>query len=193
MKISISITILCFICLPIFGRTVEDYTFVKATADKHGILSAEFYDQAPFEIDSLNSYLPDRIRNRNPSDIIELHGGILWEGPLRVVYTIEIEGDQISSFTIKFTGLPKPTKLIDPEYPSKALSSGIEGYVIINVSIDQTGTVEDLKVTDSKPRGYFFERSVLRAYRKWEFEMPKVDGKSIPVQVSHRVEFRLIP
>ena len=71
-----------------------------------------------------------------------------------------------------------PLVRIDPQYPPKAKARGISGWVEVMFTIGPAGTVEDLKVTASSPRGVF-ERAVLRAVRRWRYNPKIVDGKPV--------------
>ncbi len=173
------------------GETVEGYTYLKASANGDGLVTAEFYDQPPFSLPEFNQYLLDQVLKNDPSDVIDLHGGKLWEGPLRIDYTIELEDNDLKSFDIEFEGLPMPQRPLSIEYPKKARFEEIEGYVLISISITDSGKVEDVTVIESTPEGVF-DRTVLRTYRRWKFVMPTVDGKPIPVKTNHRIFFKLV-
>jgi protein TonB len=71
-----------------------------------------------------------------------------------------------------------PLVRVDPQYPPKAKQRGISGWVEVMFTIGPAGTVEDLKVTASSPKGVF-ERSVLRAVRRWRYNPKIVDGNPV--------------
>jgi protein TonB len=71
-----------------------------------------------------------------------------------------------------------PLVRVDPQYPPRAKQRGISGWVEVEFTIGPAGTVEDLKVLRSNPRG-IFERSVLRAVRRWRYNPKVVDGKAV--------------
>ncbi len=71
-----------------------------------------------------------------------------------------------------------PLVRIDPEYPPKAKQRGISGWVELEFTIGPAGTVEDLKILRSHPRGVF-DRAVLRAVRRWRYNPKIVDGKPV--------------
>jgi periplasmic protein TonB len=62
---------------------------------------------------------------------------------------------------------------INPEYPSRARSRGVEGWVQIEFTITPAGTVKDPKVIDAEPKG-LFERAALEAISRWKYN-PKVE------------------
>lgn len=72
-----------------------------------------------------------------------------------------------------------PLVRVNPQYPARALSRGIEGWVDVEFTITAAGTVKDPVVVEADPKG-LFERAALRAIRKWKYN-PKVDH-GVPVE-----------
>ena len=78
-----------------------------------------------------------------------------------------------------------------PYFPRKALRLGYEGYVLIEFDVDTDGAVLDPYVVESNPAG-IFERSAIKAVRKWVYEAPKYQGQSVKVNsVQVRLNFNL--
>ena len=67
-----------------------------------------------------------------------------------------------------------PLVRINPDYPSRALSSGIEGWVLVQFTITATGAVRDPVVVDSEPPK-IFDAAALKAVARWRYN-PKVEG-----------------
>ncbi|HEX6999020.1 MAG TPA: energy transducer TonB [Gammaproteobacteria bacterium] len=67
-----------------------------------------------------------------------------------------------------------PLVRIAPEYPPRALSRGIEGWVQVQFTITPTGTVKDPVVVNADPKGVF-EDAALRAISRWRYN-PKIEG-----------------
>jgi periplasmic protein TonB len=67
-----------------------------------------------------------------------------------------------------------PLVRINPEYPPRALSRGIEGWVQVQFTISETGSVIDAIVVDSSPKNVFDE-AALKAIGRWRYN-PKVEG-----------------
>jgi len=65
-----------------------------------------------------------------------------------------------------------PLVRINPEYPPRALSRGIQGWVIVQFTISATGTVKDQKVVDSSNN--IFDDAALKAIARWRYN-PKVE------------------
>lgn len=71
-----------------------------------------------------------------------------------------------------------PVVRVNPEYPASARRRGIEGFVTVRFTIGPSGRVTDATVIDSKPPGVF-DRSVLKAIRRWRYDPKLVDGKPV--------------
>lgn len=74
-----------------------------------------------------------------------------------------------------------PIVRVQPVYPRRALTRNIEGWVLVEFVVTETGTVRDPVVLVAEPPG-FFERAALNAVVKFKYK-PKVDGGE-PVAVS---------
>lgn len=80
---------------------------------------------------------------------------------------------------------------VSVSYPQRALQRGIEGYVILEYTVDETGSVIDPVVIESKPMG-IFDRAAIEASSKFVYEPKVVDGEAVRTEgVKHRVEFEL--
>ena len=83
-----------------------------------------------------------------------------------------------------------PLLRIDPDYPRKAARAGEEGWVKIEFTITERGTVVDAVVVEARPRR-IFNRSALTAIRKWQFKPKHANGKPVPRKASQVIEFNL--
>ncbi len=73
----------------------------------------------------------------------------------------------------------------------RALSRGIEGYVIVEYTVTETGTVEDVTVVASEPEGVFDESAVAAA-AQFEYRPRIVDGQPVRVPgVRNRFQFTM--
>ena len=84
------------------------------------------------------------------------------------------------------------TPLVDipPNYPQRALSAGIEGEVTLAFTITAEGRVENLRVTEAKPRGVF-EREARRAAGRWRFAPRRENGRPVAREATKTLYFRL--
>lgn len=67
-----------------------------------------------------------------------------------------------------------PLVRIAPEYPPRALSRGLEGWVQVQFTITATGTVKDPVVVNAEPKG-IFDDAALKSIARWRYN-PKVEG-----------------
>lgn len=83
-----------------------------------------------------------------------------------------------------------PLVRINPQYPRDAAMNQIEGYVTIEFTITETGSVRDPRVIDSKPPRVF-DREAIRAILRWKFKPRVVDGTAIARQAVQTIDFNL--
>src|SRR5690606_32586966 len=67
-----------------------------------------------------------------------------------------------------------PLVRVPPEYPPRALTRGLEGWVLVQFTITTIGTVKDAVVVDAQPEGVFND-AALKAIARWRYN-PRVDG-----------------
>ncbi len=86
--------------------------------------------------------------------------------------------------------IPPPKKLRDvkPIYPPEAQSAGIQGVVILEVTIAADGRVSDARVLRSIPP---LDDAALAAVRGWEFTPTLLNGVPVPVIMTVTVNFTL--
>lgn len=72
-------------------------------------------------------------------------------------------------------------KVVAPEYPRRAMSRGVVGYVMLEYSIDERGRATDVTVVESMPEKTF-DRSSIRALKASRFAKPEIDGKAHVVE-----------
>ncbi len=83
-----------------------------------------------------------------------------------------------------------PLVKIAPRYPRRAALAGKEGWVKLEFTVTETGTVKDVTVLEASPKGYF-ERAAKRAILKWKFKPRVVDGKPVARRAVQVIRFRL--
>lgn len=84
----------------------------------------------------------------------------------------------------------KPTLRIEPRYPVRALSRGIEGKVTVEFTIDIEGYVKEPKIINSNPP-MVFDKAVLTAIGKWKFKPKKINGKLISQRARQDIKFKI--
>jgi periplasmic protein TonB len=87
-------------------------------------------------------------------------------------------------------GLKPPAKVfhVDPVYPVMARQAHIEGVVIVEATIDETGRIDRLKVLRSAP---LLDAAALEAVRRWRYTPTLLNGVPVPVLLTITVSFKL--
>ena len=83
-----------------------------------------------------------------------------------------------------------PVVVIRPMYPREAAMSGTEGWVKVEFTITEAGTVKDPRVVDSKPPR-IFNREAIRAILKWKFKPRVVEGVAVERRATQVIDFTL--
>lgn len=83
-----------------------------------------------------------------------------------------------------------PIVRINPVYPREAAMKGTEGWVKLEFTITETGTVKSPKVIDSKP-ARVFNREAVRAILKWKFKPRVIDGVAVERRATQTIDFML--
>ena len=71
-----------------------------------------------------------------------------------------------------------PLVRINPDYPQRALSRGIEGWAQVQFTITPAGTVKDSKVVDADPKN-IFDDAALKAIARWRYNPKVQDGVAV--------------
>lgn len=90
-------------------------------------------------------------------------------------------------------GTTTPAVLIHaaaPHYPSSALRSRQEGWVIVSFTINTEGRPRDIKIVDSKPRRVF-DRAAMEAVSRYRFTPAMKGGVAISTTREQRLVFKL--
>lgn len=66
-----------------------------------------------------------------------------------------------------------------PRYPNRALSRGIEGWVLLEFTINAIGQAMTPIVVDSDPAG-IFDRAAINAVKKWKYRPKTEEGRAVP-------------
>ncbi|MBN1378610.1 MAG: TonB family protein [Gammaproteobacteria bacterium] len=84
-----------------------------------------------------------------------------------------------------------PIVKVLPIYPRRALSRGIEGYVIVEFMVTKLGTTQDIKVVEAQPPGYF-ERAAIQAASKFKYKPKVINGEPMDVAgVRNKITFEM--
>ena len=83
-----------------------------------------------------------------------------------------------------------PIVRINPMYPRDAQIRGLEGWVRLEFTITEVGTVKNPKVIEADPPRVF-NREALRAILKWKFKPRVIDGVAVERTANQTLEFTL--
>lgn len=87
---------------------------------------------------------------------------------------------QTNSENIVSTRL-KQKKFVTPRYPNTARLRGIEGEVRVKFNVDKQGKVNQTTIIAASPSGVF-DRNVIRALKKSEFQPKTINGQAVSVE-----------
>ena len=81
-----------------------------------------------------------------------------------------------------------PIVKVQPIYPRRALSRGVEGYVIVAFTVTKQGTTRDIRVVESSSS--MFDDAAVKCAAKFKYKPRVVDGQPIDVPgVQHKISF----
>lgn len=84
-----------------------------------------------------------------------------------------------------------PIVKVAPIYPRRALSRGVEGYVVVEFMVTKLGTVENVVVVEANPPGYF-ERAAIKAASRFKYKPKVINGEPVDVAgVRNQITFKI--
>ena len=106
-------------------------------------------------------------------------------GPLPGPTDLMLERDGFSD------GEYLPITKVQPIYPRRALTRGVEGFVLLEFVVTETGSVQDPVVLDAQPPGVF-NRAAIQAALKFKYKPKIVNGEPVAVSgVKNKITFEL--
>jgi protein TonB len=86
---------------------------------------------------------------------------------------------------------PRAVKTANPFYPREPHGNGIEGSVSLDLVVDSSGSVGDIRVAKSLHPD--LDEAAIGSARKWRFRPGTKSGQAVPVIVTMEVSFRPWP
>lgn len=86
---------------------------------------------------------------------------------------------------------PQAALPIQPVYPDSAALAEVEGYVVLKLLIEDSGTVREVAVVEGNPPGAF-EEAALQAFRNGRFIPAQRNGRVVKSEVLIKVMFELV-
>jgi TonB family protein len=87
------------------------------------------------------------------------------------------------------TSPPKVSHRVEPRYTREARANGIQGTVLLEVSVDETGKPGNISVLS--PIGFGLDSRAVDAVRQWTFQPAVADGKPVEGTTTVEVKFRI--
>jgi TonB family protein len=88
-------------------------------------------------------------------------------------------------------GMPRKVKDVRPVYPRESLQAGDEGWVILELSVTTSGTVDKVVTLGSQCKR--LEQTARTAVQQWQYEPVRLNGEPVPFTVVVNLPFRLPP
>ena len=153
------------------------FVFILATMFIYGCFNAP--KKSSYHKQNHTSYPPD----------YPFESGVPLEHHPRVV----VADDLYEAEPLEGGILHKGPKLVyhqKPEYPRLPLEAGIQGFVILDILLDESGSVTDVSVfkSDVSP---VMEKSALESAKSFKFEPAERDGKGVGCKIKIPVHFWL--
>ena len=84
-----------------------------------------------------------------------------------------------------------PIVKVAPQYPRRALTRGIEGYVIIQYTVTKQGTTKDGIVVEAQPEK-IFDKAALKSASRYKYKPRVINGLAVEVPgVRTRITFEI--
>ena len=84
-----------------------------------------------------------------------------------------------------------PIVKVAPQYPRRALTRGIEGYVIIQYTVTKQGSTRDGIVVEAQPEK-IFDKAALKSASRYKYKPRVINGRAVEVPgVRTRITFEI--
>ena len=84
-----------------------------------------------------------------------------------------------------------PIVKVEPRYPRRALSRGIEAWVIVEFTVTTSGAVRNVVVAEAQPQN-IFDQAAIKAAQKFKYKPRVLDGVAVEVAgVQNKITFAI--
>lgn len=109
------------------------------------------------------------------------------------VDTEQLADNDVSTFPVPVeeflvSQMPVVQNIVRPEYPEQARQNKQEGYVILNILIDDTGMVRDAIIIEGPE---VFRQPAMLAIKKFTFKPAMIENKNVAVRIRYTLRFKL--
>jgi protein TonB len=87
--------------------------------------------------------------------------------------------------------LPRLKKEVRPQYTQEAKDAHIQGTVVVDCVVLDSGKVSNVTISRSLDPTYGLDKQAVKAAEQWEFEPGTKDGKPVAVRISIELTFTL--
>src|SRR5262249_58894600 len=81
---------------------------------------------------------------------------------------------------------PQIVKLVPPIYPSLALKARVSGMVVLEATLTEQGTVENIRVVSGHP---LLIEAAIDCVKQWVYEPTYLNGEPVAVVLTAKVVF----
>jgi protein TonB len=81
----------------------------------------------------------------------------------------------------------QPVSQALPNYPRTALERGVEGRVVMSITIMPDGSVRDIVVLNARPQGYF-EAAAVRSVQTWRYRPSNMVRRNVIVHMDFELK-----
>ena len=81
-------------------------------------------------------------------------------------------------------------RVVEPVYPAQAMRDRVEGWVLLEFTITETGSVRDIVVVDAQPSGVF-DAAAAEALAGWKYRPRIADGRPVAHRSNVTMRFDL--
>jgi len=85
-------------------------------------------------------------------------------------------------------GVTPPRRFGNAIYPQEAQAADIDGAVVAEITVNESGIVTDARVLKSNP---VLDEAAVKAVKEWRYDPTIVEGKAVPVKMTVTVNFSL--
>lgn len=87
--------------------------------------------------------------------------------------------------------MPEVVHQVSPDYPEEARKAGLEGKVILQVTIKKDGSLRDITVLEEVEEGEILTKASIKALEQWKFKPGTEDGEPVELTIAIPFQFRL--
>jgi TonB family protein len=136
-------------------------------------------EEAPF-LQKATELCNTIVKNMTPQQIEEVQSLASEWKPIRLSIPKQISGTVLKSRLIK---------QVTPEYPEAARREGVQGVVILVITVDEEGNVEEIKI--ARKVHPLLDEAAIAAVKQWKYSPTLLNGEPIPVTATVTVNFEM--